>query len=50
MVLPREGGHLVRMYVELDNARRARARRRPRHGPEDIIAKAQRILRPFSST
>ena len=32
MVLPREGGHLVRLYVELDALGRARTRRRPRHG------------------
>jgi phenol 2-monooxygenase len=47
MVLPREGGHLVRLYVELDRlAEDERAVDRGM-GAEDIIAKAQRILRPF---
>jgi phenol 2-monooxygenase len=47
MVLPREGGHLVRLYVELDRLgahERVSARGL---GAEDIIAKARRIFRPF---
>ncbi len=48
MVLPREGGHLVRLYVELDAlGEHERAADRGMGAP-DIIAKAQRILRPFS--
>jgi phenol 2-monooxygenase (NADPH) len=48
MVLPREGGHLVRLYVELDQlAEHERAADRGM-GAQDIIAKAQRILRPFA--
>lgn len=47
MVLPREGGHLVRLYVELDRlGERERAADRGMGAP-DIIAKAQRIFRPF---
>ena len=47
MVLPREGGHLVRLYVELDRlSERERAADRGL-GAEDIIAKAQRIFSPF---
>ncbi len=47
MVLPREGGHLVRLYVELDElGEHERAADRGMGAP-DIIAKAQRIFRPF---
>ncbi|MFO1273099.1 MAG: FAD-dependent monooxygenase [Rubrivivax sp.] len=47
MVLPREGGHLVRLYVELDRlAEHERAADRGM-GAQDIIAKAQRIFHPF---
>ena len=47
MVLPREGGYLVRLYVELDNlGEHERAADRGMDA-EDIIAKAQRIFRPF---
>ena len=48
MVLPREGGHLVRLYVELDAlGEHERAADRGMDA-DDIIAKAQRILRPFT--
>jgi len=48
MVLPREGGHLVRLYVELDQlAEHERAADRGM-GAEDIIAKARRIFSPFA--
>jgi len=47
MVLPREGGHLVRLYVELDNlGEDERVADRGMNG-DDIIAKAQRIFHPF---
>jgi phenol 2-monooxygenase len=47
MVLPREGGHLVRLYVELDQlGEHERAADRGMTA-DDIIAKAQRIFRPF---
>ena len=47
MVLPREGGHLVRLYVELDSlGEHERASDRGMDA-EDIIAKARRILYPF---
>ena len=47
MVLPREGGHLVRLYVELDNlGEHERAADRGMNA-DDIIAKAQRIFQPF---
>src|SRR5690606_21286310 len=47
MVLPREGGHLVRLYVELDQlGAHERAADRGMNA-DDIIAKAQRIVQPF---
>lgn len=48
MVLPREGGHLVRLYVELDNLGEHERAADRGMGPDDIIAKARRIFRPFS--
>lgn len=48
MVLPREGGHLVRLYVELDPlAPDERAADRGL-GADDIVARARRILQPFT--
>jgi phenol 2-monooxygenase (NADPH) len=47
MVLPREGGHLVRLYVELDNLGAHERAADRGMGPEDIIAKARRIFSPF---
>lgn len=48
MVLPREGGHLVRLYVELDNLGEHERAADRGLGPVDIIAKAQRIFSPFT--
>jgi phenol 2-monooxygenase len=47
MVLPREGGHLVRLYVELDRLGEHERVGERGMGAQDIIAKAQRIFRPF---
>ena len=47
MVLPREGGHLVRLYVELDSLGEDERVADRGMGAEDIIAKAQRIIQPF---
>jgi len=47
MVLPREGGHLVRLYVELDRLGEHERVGDRGMGAQDIIAKAQRIFRPF---
>ncbi len=47
MVLPREGGHLVRLYVEMDSLREHERVGERGMQAEDIIAKAQRILQPF---
>ncbi len=47
MVLPREGGHLVRLYVELDNLGEDERAADRGMNADDIIAKAQRIFSPF---
>ncbi len=48
MVLPREGGYLVRLYVEMDSlGEHERVADRAMQA-EDIIAKARRILSPFT--
>nr|MCU0965204.1 FAD-dependent monooxygenase [Burkholderiaceae bacterium] len=47
MVLPREGGHLVRLYVELDNLGEHERAADRGMGADDIIAKARRIFSPF---
>jgi phenol 2-monooxygenase len=48
MVLPREGGHLVRLYVEMDNLGEHERVADRGLDAKDIIAKAQRILQPFT--
>jgi phenol 2-monooxygenase len=48
MVLPREGGHLVRLYVELDTLGEHERASDRGMAADDIVAKAQRILRPFT--
>jgi len=47
MVLPREGGHLVRLYVELDQLGEQERVADRGMNADDIIAKAQRIFKPF---
>ena len=48
MVLPREGGHLVRLYVEMDQLGEDERVAERGMTADDIIAKAQRILKPFT--
>jgi phenol 2-monooxygenase len=48
MVLPREGGHLVRLYVELDNLGEHERVADRGMSADDIIAKARRIFGPFA--
>jgi phenol 2-monooxygenase len=48
MVLPREGGHLVRLYVELDALGEHERVAERGMNANDIIAKAKRILAPFT--
>jgi phenol 2-monooxygenase len=48
IIIPREGGYLIRIYVELDKLS-ANERVASRNiGVEHLIAAAQRILRPYS--
>ncbi len=47
MVLPREGGHLVRLYVELDRLGENERASDRGMGAQDIIARAQRIFHPY---
>jgi phenol 2-monooxygenase (NADPH) len=47
MVLPREGGHLVRLYVEMDKLGETERVADRGMNADDIIAKAQRIFSPF---
>jgi phenol 2-monooxygenase (NADPH) len=47
LVIPREGGYLVRLYVELDNARDAEMLRRGAT-PEELAAVVNRILHPYT--
>lgn len=48
LVLPREGGYLVRLYVELDQLAEDERVADRGMGVDDIIAKARRILAPYS--
>ncbi|MDU8925832.1 FAD-dependent monooxygenase [Alisedimentitalea sp. MJ-SS2] len=48
LVLPREGGHLVRFYVELDKLDESERVADRGLGIDDIIAKAARIMAPYS--
>ncbi len=48
LILPREGGYLVRLYVELDKLKEDERVAARGLGIDDIIAKAKRILRPHS--
>lgn len=48
LVLPREGGYLVRLYVELDQLAEGERVAERGMGVDDIIAKARRILAPHS--
>lgn len=48
MVLPREGGYLVRLYVELDRLGEDERAADRGMGVEDIIAKARAIFAPFA--
>ncbi|MBR9843497.1 MAG: 3-hydroxybenzoate 4-monooxygenase [Rhodobacteraceae bacterium] len=47
LVLPREGGYLVRLYVELDKLHEDERVADRGLGIDDVIAKAKRILQPY---
>ncbi|MEV0057127.1 FAD-dependent monooxygenase [Saccharopolyspora shandongensis] len=48
LVIPREGGYLVRLYIELDNDRDAEMLRERSTTPEKLTAVANRILHPYT--
>ncbi|WP_136442647.1 FAD-dependent monooxygenase [Pacificoceanicola onchidii] len=48
LILPREGGYLFRMYVELDKLRADERVAEKAFTQDDLIAAANRIMRPFS--
>jgi phenol 2-monooxygenase len=48
LVLPREGGYLVRLYVELDKLGEHERVAERGLGVDDIVAKAKRILQPHA--
>jgi phenol 2-monooxygenase len=49
LLIPREGGYLVRLYVDLGDIDPAdREAFREKHTQESVIAAAQRVLRPYT--
>jgi phenol 2-monooxygenase len=48
LIIPREGGYLVRFYIELDNDRDAEMLRNRSATPEKLVQVANRILDPYS--
>lgn len=48
MLIPREGGYLFRLYVELDLLDKNQRASQLELGVEDVIAKAQKILHPYT--
>jgi len=48
IIIPREGGYLIRIYVELDKLSENERVASRNIGVEHLIAAAQRILRPYS--
>jgi phenol 2-monooxygenase len=47
LIIPREGGYLVRFYIELDEVADAEMRERRSVTPEKLAAVANRILHPY---
>lgn len=48
LIIPREGGYLVRLYIELDNERDGEMLRERTVTPEKLAAVANRILHPYT--
>ncbi|MEY2993467.1 MAG: Pentachlorophenol 4-monooxygenase [Pseudomonadota bacterium] len=48
LILPREGGYIFRMYVELDKLRPDERAAQKKFTQDDLIAAANRIIRPYS--
>jgi phenol 2-monooxygenase len=48
LIIPREGGYLIRIYVEMDKLSENERVANRKIGVEHLIAAAQRILRPYT--
>jgi phenol 2-monooxygenase len=48
LILPREGGYVFRMYVELDKLRPDEKAAQRKFSQDDMIAAANRIIKPYS--
>ncbi|MBV9248088.1 MAG: FAD-dependent monooxygenase, partial [Acetobacteraceae bacterium] len=48
LIIPREGGYLVRLYIELDNVRDKEMLQNRSATPEKLAAVANRIMAPYS--
>lgn len=48
LIIPREGGYLVRLYIELDNVRDRDMIRNRNVTPDQLAAVANRILHPYT--
>ena len=48
LIIPREGGYMVRFYIELDNVRDKEMLEGRSVTPEKLAAVANRILHPYS--
>lgn len=48
LIIPREGGYLVRFYIEVDKLAEGERVRSRNIGVEDLIAAGQRILAPYT--
>lgn len=48
IIIPREGGYLTRLYIELDKLKSGERVSTRNIGIDDLVAAAQRIFRPYS--
>lgn len=48
LIIPREGGHLVRFYIELDQLRESQRAANLNITSDELIAAAQRIFQPYT--
>ncbi len=48
LILPREGGYIFRMYVELDKLKEGEKAASKKFTQDDMIAAANRIIKPYS--
>ena len=48
LIIPREGGYMVRLYIELDKLKENERVAKDQMSPEVLIAAANRIIRPYS--